>query len=309
MLMRSILLSLLVMTLYSCNSDIFVDDFTPDVTDLVLGGEDDSRVIRFHSDDWTTLTLACGDAGTGAVMTVTPVGGEPFIGKTLTGDGSIVLKGELIDMSVTRRGAAVTVHVNYAVGRGDIHMMLVASNDDTNVSQDIDMTVSRINGLEIESVDYTLHSWGSTMHKDAYELAEFSLPASKPSQLWQPVLPGGLLTFYKMSVFSDGEEYLSALIGQKVPVPTKTRLDWSDWELRGDSVKIMRDLSYTHLQHYPPIPPVEVQPGSTVTLWNVTEDIIFDFEIKVRNRFTGVSRIVLMKLSMDQTEEYAYTTK
>lgn len=310
MLMRTIFLSLFVLIITSCNSDIFVDDFTPDITDMVLGGENDSRVIRFKSADWDQLTLAGDETKWSDNVTVTPVGGEPYKGKTLTGDGSISLKGELTDMTVTRRGAEVTVDLNYAIGKGDMYMSLIAFNEVTCDSYVIDMEISRVDGLEIESVDYILNSWGSSMEKDAYRLPEFSLPASATSPYtWQPVLSGGLLTFYKMSVATVDDEYLSALTGCKVPVPTMTNFKWYDWELRGDSVPLVRDLSYTHLLHYPPIPPAEVQPGSEVTLWNVTENVRFNFNMKVKNKFTGGIRDIHIWLDMWQPVEYGYTTE
>ena len=108
--MRFITILLLTFLLSACNSDIFVEDFTPDVTELTMNGDGASRTIRFRSDDWSQLTLAGADIhGTNLETVVTPVGGSPMPGKTLTGDGTISLHTSLNDLTVTRRGDVVTV--------------------------------------------------------------------------------------------------------------------------------------------------------------------------------------------------------
>ena len=61
--MRFITILLLTFLLSACNSDIFVEDFTPDVTELTMKGDGASRTIRFRSDDWSQLTL-CGSRHT-----------------------------------------------------------------------------------------------------------------------------------------------------------------------------------------------------------------------------------------------------
>ena len=52
----------ILMGLSGCNSDVFVEDFQPSVSDVTLEGNGDSVTIRFKSSNWdpvsyTHLTL------------------------------------------------------------------------------------------------------------------------------------------------------------------------------------------------------------------------------------------------------------
>lgn len=282
--MRLIFISLLAFLLYACNSDIFVDDFTPDVTELTMEGKDSFRTINFKSSDWTTLTVTSSDPL--GEMTVTPAGGTPFSGKTLDGDGSISIKSWATDILVTRRGAVVTVQVNYAIGNDLRLLWLEAESERANERFMIDVAIQCVKGLEITDVEYNLDSWGST-GMDSYELDGLILDPLAPAPVdWQPTLPQGLLTFYKMSTDTESEPLLKAIVGEKIEVPTRTYLTWSNWALRGEEVPIMVYKSYTHFRHYPPIPAFKLQPGDKVSLWAEMEACEFNAIIKVKNNFT-----------------------
>lgn len=43
----------ILMGLSGCNSDVFVEDFQPSVSDVTLEGNGDSVTIRFKSSNWT----------------------------------------------------------------------------------------------------------------------------------------------------------------------------------------------------------------------------------------------------------------
>ena len=47
----------ILMGLSGCNSDVFVEDFQPSVSDVTLEGNGDSVTIRFKSSNWDLLRV------------------------------------------------------------------------------------------------------------------------------------------------------------------------------------------------------------------------------------------------------------
>lgn len=303
--MRFISILLLTFLLCACNSDIFVEDFTPDVTELTMSGGGASRTIRFRSDDWSQLTFAGVDINSSGLQTVvTPAGGSPMPGKTLTGDGTISLHTSLNDLVVTRRGDVVTVDVSYAIGNGELMFWLVASSDETYDRHEIMIEIERVEGLEIVDVDYNLMSWSVDDKIENRLLAAYALVADREPVLWTPSLPSGMLSFYNIYTVSEDDEYLSALEGEEIPVPTRTNPYYSDWKLRGETVEISSWASYTHLLHYPPLPQVNVLPGTLTQLFVEMVPTTFDARLRVRNKFSGEVHEMIIWLSIEQPDSY-----
>lgn len=303
--MRFISILFLTFLLCACNSDIFVEDFTPDVTELTMDGGGSSRTIRFRSDDWSQLTFAGVDINSSGLQTVvTPAGGSPMPGKTLTGDGTISLHTSLNDLVVTRRGDVVTVDVSYAIGNGELMFWLVASSDETYDRHEIMIEIERVEGLEIVDVDYNLMSWSVDDKIENRLLAAYALVADREPELWTPPLPSGMLSFYNINTVSEDDEYLSALEGEEIPVPTRTNPYYSDWKLRGETVEISSWASYTHLLHYPPLPQVNVLPGTLTQLFVEMVPTTFDARLRVRNKFSGEEHEMIIWLSIEQPDSY-----
>ena len=303
--MRFISILLLPFLLCACNSDIFVEDFTPDVTELTMNGGGSSRTIRFRSDDWSQLTFAGADIhGTDLPTVVTPAGGSPMQGKTLTGDGTISLHTTLNDFTVTRRGDVVTVDVNYAIGNGMLMFWLVASSDETYDRHEIMVGIERVGGLEIMAVDYNLMSWSVDDKIENRLLAAYALVADREPVLWTPPLPSGILSFYNIRTITADEEYISALEGEEIPVPTRTNPYYSDWELRGETAGISSSMSYTSLLHYPPLPQVNVLPGTLTQLFVEMVPTTFDARLRVRNKYSGEEHEMIIWLTIEQPDSY-----
>lgn len=304
--MRFITILLLTFLLCACNSDIFVEDFTPDVTELTMNGDGASRTIRFRSDDWSQLTLAVADIYSSNLPTVvTPAGGSPMQGKTLTGDGTISLHTTLNDFTVTRRGDVVTVDVNYAIGNGVLMFWLVASSDETYDRHEIMVGIERVGGLEIVDVDYNLMTWGTDENKaEDRLLTAYGLSAGNEPVLWTPPLPSGILSFYNIRTITQDEEYISALEGEEIPVPTRTNPYYCDWELRGETAGISSSMSYTSLLHYPPITPINVVPGMLTQLYARMMPTVFDARLRVRNKYSGEEHEMIIWLTIEQPDSY-----
>lgn len=75
---------LILLLLYSCNSDIFVDDFRTSDTHLILSGNGDAAVIHFAASNWD-LT---------GVYAYTDNFSYPY--KIYDADGKLVLRGEMV---------------------------------------------------------------------------------------------------------------------------------------------------------------------------------------------------------------------
>lgn len=301
---------LLISVLPSCNNDIFVDDFKPDVEQLSLSGEGDAYTVNFKSADWDMLDLSV-QYDEHFDRIVTPLGGEPYAGYSLTGDGCISAFNDMTDILVTRRGSEVTVNVKYAIGSDELFIWLTAANSVTHEIHNIEVNIGRVRGYEILDVRYVLDSWGGSMEFDSVELDNFSVISSSSLEpvTWFPKLPeGGLISVYKMGTSSEEMPVLRSLCGENIPVPTKTYLNWSNWELRGDEAPVTIDQSFVILKHYPAYPsPIKVKPGTRATLWAEMEKCTFDATLTVRNVFTGKVSDIWMVLSMFQPEKYVVT--
>lgn len=306
--MRAILFSLLTFLLCACNSDIFVEDFTPDVTEITMDGVRSTYTIHFKSDDWSSLTLAgSGYDGSALPTVVTAVGGEPRPGKILEGDGSIALHSWLTDLEVTRRGADVTIDVAYAIGNEPLLLWLEARSDKTYDSHMVTVCINRAGGLEVVGVDYNLYAWSdSPTDAENRLLSAYGCGAESAPVLWTPQLESGLLSFYSITTVTDYEEYLQALTGEKIPVPTRTNIRWADWELRGDMVSIVpyNYNSYTRLQHYPSFPQIAVQPGTVAEFYAEMLPTRFDAHMTVKNKYSGEEIEMIIWVTIEQPEQY-----
>lgn len=292
-----------MLALCACNSGIFVEDFTPDVNDIVMDGAGDVRTIHFKSSDWSSLEL---NGSNGLPVTVTPLGGEMSSGNRLDGDGEIAVKTPFMDIAVTRRGSDVTVDVRYAIGNDYLMLWLTALSSDSNDSHVITVNIGRAEDLEIESVDYILDSWYTEADPEYRYLGAMTLSAdAKESVVWNPQLTQGIVSFYAMSTASwETDELLRALGGVKIPVPTLTDADRWDWELRGDEAGIAAGISSTRLYHYPPLPSVTLGPGQNVVLVAQMYQCGFSFSLKVRNKLTGTEHELDGLLTIEQPLNY-----
>ena len=205
---------------------------------------------------------------------------------------------------MTRRGDVVTVDVNYAIGNGMLMFWLVASSDETYDRHEIMVGIERVGGLEIMAVDYNLMSWSVDDKIENRLLAAYALVADREPVLWTPQLPSGMLSFYNIYTVSEDDEYLSALEGEEIPVPTRTNPYYSDWKLRGETVEISSWASYTHLLHYPPLPQVNVLPGTLTQLFVEMVPTTFDARLRVRNKFSGEEHEMIIWLSIEQPDSY-----
>lgn len=305
--MRIFLLALLTFMLSACNSDIFIDDFTPDVSTLLMDGAGDSRTIDFKSDGWSYLSLTSAYGLGPDDVTVIPAGGEERHDCILVGDGTIVLRNVLAELSVTRRGRRVTVDVAYAIGDGNMQLCLTAGlSDEFYCEHTVGLEIKRTDGLEIKDVDYTLDSWFSNLdERKILTLAGYGHGDNytEPA-IWHPQLDNGMLSGCRVSTDSGYEDYLPAMAGMSIPIPTRTKAEWSDWGLRGETAAVSNMWCEISLMHYPPLPQIMVNPGEVALLQAEMEPSGFMARITLRNKITGEESVVPVTVEVVQPENY-----
>lgn len=305
--MRIYFLSLLTFLLGACNPDIFVDDFTPDVSELVMDGAGDSRTIDFQSADWSYLSLSSPYGFDDGDVMVTPEGGVEHQGKTLTGNGTITVRTVLANLTVARRGRRVTVDVDYAIGEGSLRLYLTAGlSDDVYCEHSVMLDIERTDGLEIVDVDYTLDTWFSDPGKrTTASLAWYGHGDNNTEPaIWRPKLDDGMRSICRMSTYSGDGAYLAAMAGMTIPIPTRTEAEWSDWELRGETAAVSYTWRDIKLMHYPPFPQIIVNPGILALLQVEMEPCGFMSEITLRNKITGEESVVPVTVEVLQPDKY-----
>ena len=96
---------LILLVFYSCNGDVFVDDFRSSDSELILDGNGDVAVIRFASSNWDYLQIYTYEENFSYSYEIYDVDGQlitieqfPY----LKGLGKIVCNEELIGFTVDR---------------------------------------------------------------------------------------------------------------------------------------------------------------------------------------------------------------
>lgn len=77
--------TLVLLGFYSCNSDVFIDDIRPSVSELTLDGNGDSTIIHFASSSWDRLRL-------------NTVQNFPYIYKVYDADGNLIKAEEVPEL-------------------------------------------------------------------------------------------------------------------------------------------------------------------------------------------------------------------
>ena len=135
---------LILLGLYSCNGDVFVDDFRSSDSELTLDGNGDVATIRFASSNWDLFGLYNYDENFSHPYKVFDANGDLIMTDQipyLKGLGKIVCDEELIGFTVDRsnpKELKITVDENARSTR--FRLMLVVGNE--YESQDIYVEIS-----------------------------------------------------------------------------------------------------------------------------------------------------------------------
>ena len=153
------------MGLYSCNGDVFVDDFRSSDSELTLDGNGDVATIRFASSNWDLFGLYNYDENFSHPYKVFDANGDLIMTDQipyLKGLGKIVCDEELIGFTVDRSNPKeLKITVDENARSTHFRLMLVVGNE--YESQDIYVEISPSDRYVFDHITYSLngysHEW------------------------------------------------------------------------------------------------------------------------------------------------------
>ena len=156
---------LILLGLYSCNGDVFVDDFRSSDSELTLDGNGDVATIRFASSNWDLFGLYNYDENFSHPYKVFDANGDLIMTDQipyLKGLGKIVCDEELIGFTVDRSNPKeLKITVDENARSTHFRLMLVVGNE--YESQDIYVEISPSDRYVFDHITYSLngysHEW------------------------------------------------------------------------------------------------------------------------------------------------------
>ena len=145
---------------YGCNGDVFVDDFRPSDSELMLDGNGDVATIQFAAANWDWLTMY---TASGFPFQYKVYDADNRLvtndqGPLLNGLGKIVCVGEMIDFTIER---VYPEEVKITVGENALsapfQFQLTASNE--YEWQEIHVEISPADRYVMDSIIYSLDAY------------------------------------------------------------------------------------------------------------------------------------------------------
>lgn len=139
-----------------CNPNVFIDDFQPSVTELVLDGNGDEAVIHFSGSDWRSLDIPVFDQNN---IKVYDAAGNLIVGQMyLDVLGKIVYHEETLSFTIEGTSPKeVKITVDENVRSSSFQFLLVASNE--YESKEIHVTVSPSDRYVFDHITYSLNAY------------------------------------------------------------------------------------------------------------------------------------------------------
>ena len=152
---------LILLVFYSCNGDVFVDDFRSSDSELTLDGNGDVTVIRFASSNWDFLQIYTYDENFSYSYEVYDADGKlitieqfPY----LKGLGKIVCNEELTGFTVDRSNPQeLKITVDENARSTHFRFMIIASNE--YESQEIYVEISPSDRYVFDHITYSLDAY------------------------------------------------------------------------------------------------------------------------------------------------------
>lgn len=159
---------LILLAFYSCNGDVFVDDFRSSDSELTLDGNGDVAVIRFASSNWDFLQIYSYDENFTYSYEVYDADGKlitieqfPY----LKGLGKIVCNEELTGFTVDRSNPKeLKITVDENARSTHFQFMIIASNE--YESQEIYIDISPSDRYVFDRITYSLDAYSYTKKRE-----------------------------------------------------------------------------------------------------------------------------------------------
>ncbi|QIU93842.1 hypothetical protein [Bacteroides faecium] len=179
---------LILLVFYSCNGDVFVDDFRSSDSELTLDGNGDVAVIRFASSNWDLLIYTHSDNFSYPYKiydvdgNLTTTGEVPY----LEGLGKIVCDEELTGFTIERSNSKelkITVDENAR----SIHFQFMIMVGNEYEYQEIYVDISPSDRYVFDRITYSLDAY--SYKRETYTLKDFVQTNSSDifySHVWFP---------------------------------------------------------------------------------------------------------------------------
>lgn len=170
---------------YSCNGDVFIDDFAPSVSELKLDGNGDSSIIHFASSNWEVLSVYCYDNNfSGHFQTYDAdgnlVGQQPYF----EGLGKIVCEEVLTGFTIERNHSdELKITANENLRSSFFQFNLLVGNE--YESREINVTISPSEGYVIDHITYSLDAFFHQQQGEDKETFTINNPSETPFTFYE----------------------------------------------------------------------------------------------------------------------------
>lgn len=146
----------ILLSFCGCNSDVFIDEFQPSVSELTLDGNGDSAIIHFSGSDWKALDVPVFEQNNIKVYDAAGnlIDGQLYLDKL----GKIVYNEKTLSFTIEGANSKeVKIIVDENIRFSPFQFLLVASNE--YESKEIHVTISPSDRYELDHITYSLNAF------------------------------------------------------------------------------------------------------------------------------------------------------
>lgn len=292
--------------LYSCNGDIFVDDFRTSDSELTLDGNGDAAIIKFADSNWDYLGLYIYDdsfIGTFKVYdennNLITENQTPY----LKGLGKIVCDEDQTDFIIERSNPKeLKITVGENVRSNHFNLILIASNE--YEMQEIYVDISPSDRYVLDRITYSLNGY---YHDPKTEVVKSFVQSNG----WDIDYPYPLKPYENVDyevIFKSYRPEAFKLLGEgnlTVEIPSMENEDLAMYGKQAQYTSKRQTLPFPNTEQIEvPIPPYSIQ---RIKLSIVYEWFETDYTLYAIHPKTGKQRIITGKLESKMPVSYQIT--
>lgn len=291
--------------LYSCNGDIFVDDFRTSDSELTLDGNGDAAIIKFADSNWDYLGLYIYDdsfIGTFKVYdendNLITENQTPY----LKGLGKIVCDEDRTDFIIERSNPKeLKITVGENVRSNHFHLILIASNE--YEMQEIYVDISPSDRYVLDRITYSLDMYSHTRRTEKKTFVQYNgwdIDYPYPLKPYENVAYEVTFKSYMPEAFQLlGEDNLT------VAIPSMENEDLDMYGKQAQYTSIQQTLPFPNTEQTEvPIPPFTTQ---RINLSIICEWFETDYTLYATHPKTGKQRVITGKLESKMPVSYQIT--
>lgn len=294
---------LILLELYSCNGDVFVDDFRSSDSELALDGNGDAAIIQFASSNWDLLQVHTYDGSFSCQYKVYDADNNLITEEQvpyLKGLGKIVCDENRTDFIIERSNPK---ELKFIVGENirpdHFHLILIAGNE--YESQEIYVNISPSDRYVLDRITYSLNGYS---HAQKIEMTKSFVQYNG----WDIDYPYPLMPYenvdYKV-VFKSYKPEAFQLLGEgnlTVDIPSIENDKLAMYGKQAQYTSIQQMLPFPNTEQIEvPIPPFTAQ---RISLLIVYEWFETEYTLYATHPKTGKQRIITGMLESKMPVSY-----